>query len=47
MKYLPNTVFGFFKTDQSFHGVEPWEDAQFTRDTMQYEISDPNRAAYY
>lgn len=47
MKYMPNTVFGFFKSDQSFHGVEPWQDPEFVRDTMQYEIFDSNKAAYY
>lgn len=47
MNYLPNTVFGFFKSDQSFHGVEPWQDPEFRRDTLQYEIFDSNKAAYY
>jgi len=47
VNYLPNTVFGFFKSDESFHGVEPWLDSEFRRDTMQYEISDANKAAYY
>ena len=47
MNYLPNTVFGFFKSDESFHGVEPWLDPEFKRDTMQYEIFDSNKAAYY
>ena len=46
-KFLPNTVFGFFKSDYSFHGVEPWNDLNFIRNSIQYEINDTNRARYY
>ena len=46
-KFLPNTVFGFFKSDYSFHGVEPWNDLNFIRNSIQYEINDTNKARYY
>lgn len=35
--YLPNSCFGFFKTDNSFHGVEPI-DADFRRDVLLYNV---------
>ena len=47
MRFLPNTVFGFLKTDQSFHGVEPWIDTNIVRNTLQYEIHDADRSHYY
>lgn len=37
--YLPNTCFGFFKTNNSFHGVEPLPVA-FPRDVLLYNIYD-------
>ena len=38
MEYRPNTLFAFFKTDNSFHGVEPIRDAEVLRDLMLYDI---------
>ena len=38
MDYRPNTLFAFFKTDNSFHGVEPIHDAEVLRDLMLYDI---------
>jgi hypothetical protein len=35
--YVPNSVFGFLKSDNSFHGVEPMEE-DYIRDTMVYMI---------
>lgn len=38
MEYRPNTLFAFFKTDDSFHGVDPIRDADVLRDLMLYDI---------
>jgi hypothetical protein len=38
MEYKPNTLFAFFKTDHSFHGVEPVQDAHVLRDLILYDI---------
>lgn len=36
--YKPNSAFGFFKTSNSFHGVEPFPDANRHRDLIHYFI---------
>ncbi len=36
--YLPNSLFGFFKTDQAFHGVERIERPRVQRDSVLYNI---------
>ena len=36
--FRPNTLFAFFKTDRSFHGVEPIEEAKIERDLLLYNI---------
>lgn len=46
IRFQPNTVFGFVKTANSFHGVEPWSDPAFVRNTLQYEINDADKAYY-
>jgi hypothetical protein len=38
MEYKPNTLFAFFKTDNSFHGVEPIQEADTLRDLILYDI---------
>lgn len=38
MEYKPNTLFAFFKTDRSFHGVDPIADADVLRDLLLYDI---------
>ena len=38
MEYRPNSLFAFFKTDNSFHGVEPVKDADVLRDLILYDI---------
>jgi hypothetical protein len=38
MEYRPNSLFGFFKTDNSFHGVEPIADPGVLRDVLLYDI---------
>jgi hypothetical protein len=38
MEYRPNTLFAFFKTDHSFHGVEPIGDSGVLRDVLLYDI---------
>lgn len=43
--YLPNSLFGFFKTDQAFHGVERIELARVQRDSMLYNINVRKSAA--
>jgi hypothetical protein len=47
IRFIPNMAFGFLKSDTSFHGVEPWSDENFARDTLQYEIHDSDRSFYY
>ena len=47
IQFQTNTVFGFVKTTNSFHGVEPWSDPAYVRNTLQYEIHDADRAFYY
>jgi len=37
-RYLPNSLFGFFKTDQAFHGVERIEQPRVQRDSVLYNI---------
>ena len=38
MPYLPNTLFAFMKTSNSFHGVEPIREQAIRRDLMLYDI---------
>ena len=38
MPYLPNTLFAFVKTYNSFHGVEPIREAGIRRDLLLYDI---------
>ncbi len=38
MAYRPNTLFGFFKTDRAFHGVEPIEVEEVERDLLLYNV---------
>jgi hypothetical protein len=38
MEYRPNTLFAFFKTDHSFHGVEKIADPEVERDLLLYDI---------
>ena len=38
MPYLPNTLFAFPKTANSFHGVEPIQDNAVRRDLLLYDI---------
>lgn len=38
MPYLPNTLFAFMKTDDSFHGVEPIDAPDVRRDLLCYDI---------
>lgn len=38
MEFRPNALFAFFKTDNSFHGVDPIHDADVLRDLMLYDI---------
>lgn len=37
MPFIPNSMFGFFKTDNSFHGVEPVTDP-IRRDLLLYDV---------
>jgi hypothetical protein len=41
MDYVPNSLFAFVRTDRSFHGVEPIEDADVERNLMLYNIYVP------
>jgi len=36
--FLPNSVFGFFKTNNAFHGVEPIKDIGIERNVLLYNI---------
>lgn len=38
MPYLPNALFAFVRTDNSFHGVEPITDPNIRRDLLLYDI---------
>ena len=38
MDYRPNSLFAFFKTDNSFHGVEPLTDQGVLRDLLLYDV---------
>jgi hypothetical protein len=38
MEYLPNTLFAFMKTPDSFHGVEPITQPDVQRDLLLYDI---------
>ena len=38
MPYLPNTLFAFVKTDNSFHGVEPIRDQDYRRHLLLYDV---------
>jgi hypothetical protein len=38
MPYVPNTLFAFMKTGNSFHGVEPIRESGIRRDLMLYDI---------
>ena len=38
MPYLPNTLFAFVKTDNSFHGVEPIRDGEYRRHLLLYDV---------
>ena len=42
MPYVPNALFAFLKTPNSFHGVEPITDAQVKRDLLLYDIQVEN-----
>jgi len=43
MPYIPNTLFAFVKTNNSFHGVEPVTGADARRDLLAYDIKVLNR----
>jgi hypothetical protein len=38
MSFMPNALFGFFKTDYSFHGVEEIQDERIERNVLLYNI---------
>ena len=38
MPYVPNALFAFFKTDHSFHGVDPITDQNIERNLLLYNI---------
>jgi hypothetical protein len=38
MPFAPNSLFGFFKTDHSFHGVEEIRDERIERNVLLYNI---------
>ncbi len=40
--FLPNSVFGFIRTKNSFHGVEPIEDGEEERVTLAYTLWEKN-----
>jgi hypothetical protein len=40
MPFLPNSLFAFFKTDNSFHGVEPVADPDTRRWLLLYDLYD-------
>ena len=38
MSYVPNALFAFMKTDNSFHGVEPIQEPEVQRDLLLYDV---------
>jgi hypothetical protein len=44
MPFVPNSLFGFVKTEDSFHAVEPLQPPDFVRDTMVYGFGDARYA---
>jgi hypothetical protein len=38
LPYVPNALFAFMKTNNSFHGVEPIEEPEVQRDLLLYDI---------
>jgi hypothetical protein len=38
MPYVPNALFAFFKTDYSFHGVDPITEGDVERNLLLYNI---------
>ena len=42
MPFLPNTLFAFLKTHNSFHGVEPIQETGVRRDLLLYDIKVEN-----
>jgi hypothetical protein len=38
MPYVPNALFAFFKTDHSFHGVDPITEGKVERNLLLYNI---------
>ncbi len=42
LPYVPNSLFAFLKTHNSFHGVEPIADAGIKRDLLLYDIKVTN-----
>jgi hypothetical protein len=42
MPYLPNSLFAFVKTSNSFHGVEPIQEKGIRRDLLLYDIKVDN-----
>lgn len=42
MPFLPNTLFAFLKTHNSFHGVEPIQETGVRRDLLLYDIKVAN-----
>lgn len=38
MPYVPNALFAFMKTHNSFHGVEPLEEPEVQRDLLLYDV---------
>ena len=45
MPYRPNSLFCFLRTNTSFHGVEPIEDADVSRDVILYDVRIANPSA--
>jgi len=42
MPFLPNSLFAFLKTHNSFHGVEPIQETGVRRDLLLYDIKVEN-----
>jgi hypothetical protein len=45
MPFRPNSLFGFLRTDRSFHGVDQINEEGVVRDLLLYNICVPERAA--
>jgi len=45
--YIPNSLFGFIRTDNSFHAVEPLKEKSIERDVLHFSIQNKKKEIRY